>query len=188
MTGVLLSAKIGGRPRTKGSLKPICTRDAKHTVHLKEQVTESPAWRRKVARGLREAQLEQHGRLLKHEGPVEVRLVFFMPREQAVNGGPIPTHATEWPTAITVGDIDKLTRNVLDAMLTPPAKCGRGDLPKYGALLADDSQVVLLSVGKFWVAEVDEPGVDILVLKVDGRPVKVWRRIVRYMYRKVSTS
>lgn len=165
-SGVLLAAKIGGRPRTKGSMKPMCTRDAKHTVHLKEQVTDSPKWRRMVARGLREAQIEQHGRLLKHGGPVEVRLVFFMPREESVSGGPIPSHDTEWPIAITVGDIDKLTRNVLDAMLTPAAGTSRGELPKYGALLADDSQVVLLSVGKFWVPEGCDPGVQILVLHV----------------------
>ena len=163
---VLLAAKIGGRPRTKGSMKPICTRDAKHTVHLSEQVAESPKWRRMVARGLREAQLEQHGRLLRHEGPVEVRLVFFMPRQQATGGGPVRSHDTEWPTAITVGDIDKLTRNVLDAMLTPKRDTPRGELPKYGALLADDSQVVLLSVGKFWVPEGEAAGVQVLVLHV----------------------
>lgn len=161
--GVLLAAKAGGRPRTKGSLKTYCMKDRRHTIRIEEQVAESGAWRRTVARALREAQLEQHGRLLKYEGPVEVRLVFFMPREQSVNGGPIPTHATEWPTAITVGDIDKLTRNVLDAMLTPTK---RADFAKCSALLADDSQVVLLSVGKFWVPEDSEPGVQILVLTV----------------------
>lgn len=161
--GVLLAAKAGGRPRTKGSLKTYCMKDRRHTIRIEEQVAESGAWRRTVARALREAQLEQHGRLLKYEEPVEVRLVFFMPREQSVSGGPIPTHATEWPTAITVGDIDKLTRNVLDAMLTPTK---RADIPKCSALLADDSQVVLLSVGKFWVPEDCEPGVQVLVLTV----------------------
>lgn len=165
-SGVLLAAKIAGRARTKGSLKTYCMKDRRHTIRVEEQVAESGAWRRAVARGLREAQLEQHGRLLKYDGPVEVRLVFFLPREKSVNGGPIPTHDTEWPTAITVGDIDKLTRNVLDAMLTP-AK--RADFPKCSALLADDSQVVLLTVGKFWVPESAQSGVQVLVLKVRAK-------------------
>ena len=167
-SGVLLAAKVTGRARTKGSLKPICTRDRKHTVYLSEQVQDSGAWRKLVARRLREAQLAQHGEFLRYAGPVEVRLVFFMPRTAAVAGGPIPTHDTEWPTAITVGDIDKLTRNVLDAMLTPKDKA---EAVKCSALLADDSQVVLLSVGKFWVPEGEEPGVQILVLKTEPEPI-----------------
>lgn len=167
---VLLTAQAAGRPRTKGSLKTYCMRNRTHTIRYDEEVAESKSWRKTVARALREAQLAQHGRLLSWPGPVEVRLVFFFPREESVAGGNWPTHDTVWPTAITLGDIDKLTRNVLDAMLTPARKQG-ADL--CSALLADDSQVVSLAAGKFWTTEHHEPGVQILVMEMEDHPETV---------------
>jgi len=164
-SGVLVSVRVGGRPRTKGSMLPICTRDAKHTVYLDEDITGSKLWRKRVARALREAQLAEHGKFLQYDGPVEVRLVMFFPQTQAVAGGPIPTHATEWPTDIKIGDADKLARNILDTLSTPKK---RSEMEGCSALILDDSQVVLLSVAKFWTAEGFEPGAQILVLKADN--------------------
>lgn len=163
-SGVLVSVRVGGRPRTKGSMLPICTRDAKHTVYLDEDITGSKPWRKRVARALREAQLAEHGKFLQYDGPVEVRLVMFFPQTQAVAGGPIPTHATEWPTDIKIGDADKLARNILDTLSTPKK---RSEMEGCSALILDDSQVVLLSVAKFWTAEGFEPGAQILVLKAE---------------------
>ena len=164
---VLMAVRVGGRPRTKGSLKVYCQKDRRHTVHVTEEVEESIRWRKAVARAVREKQLAGGGSILAWPGPVEVRLVFHFPREQSVNGGPIPTHQTEWPTAITVGDADKLARNVLDALSMPTKKA---DVAKCSGLIKDDSQVVILSVAKFWVSGDTEPGVDILVMTIESTP------------------
>lgn len=163
---ILIRARVGGRPRTKGSLKVYCRRDRSHTIHLEEEVAESKRWRTVVARAVREAQLERHGKILQYAGPVQVRLVFSFPRkESAAGGGPIPTHSTEWPTHITLGDTDKLARNVLDALSMPK---NRAQTPVCSGLILDDSQVVLLSVAKLWATEDREPGVWILVRDVDS--------------------
>lgn len=162
---ILIQARIGGRPRTKGSLKVYCVRDRKHTIHLEEEVDQSKTWRAAVAREIRQAQIEQHGRLLGYAGPVEVRLVFHFPRTESVTGGPVPSHDTQWPVHITLGDADKLARNVLDA-LSAPTK--RSQIPLTSGLIVDDSQVVLLSVAKFWSTADRDPGVDILVMDVDA--------------------
>lgn len=164
---VLANVWVGGRPRTKGSLKVYCVQNRAHSIHLEEEVAESKSWRKSVARVLREQQIEQHGKLLGYAGPVEVRLVFFFPRTESVNGGPVPSHDTEWPTHITVGDADKLARNVLDALSAPKDRsAAKGAL--CSGLIMDDSQVVLLSVAKFWVTADREPGVQILVMDVEN--------------------
>lgn len=153
--------RAGGRPRTKGSLKVYCTKSRDHKIHLEEEVAESKKWRTVVARASREHQLDVAGVFRRHSGPVEVRLVFFFPRDESVAGGPIPTHSTQWPTHITLGDADKLTRNVLDALSTPTK---RAQAPVTSALILDDSQVVDLWVAKFWVPADREPGVQVLVM------------------------
>lgn len=162
---ILIHTRAGGRPRTKGSLKVYCTKGRDHKIHLEEEVAESKKWRTVVARAVRQAQMDTHGKLLQYPGPVEVRLVFFFPREESVAGGAIPTHQTEWPTHITLGDADKLARNVLDALSMPRH---RRDAPVCSGLILDDSQVVVLSVAKFWVPEGREPGVQLLVMDVDS--------------------
>jgi Holliday junction resolvase RusA-like endonuclease len=162
---ILIHTRAGGRPRTKGSLKVYCRKDRAHTIHLEEEVAESKKWRTVVARAVRQAQMETHGKLLQYTGAVEVRLVFFFPREESVNGGPIPTHSTEWPIHITLGDADKLARNVLDALSMPKK---RAQAVVCSGLIQDDSQVVSLSVAKFWTDAGREPGVQILVMDVDS--------------------
>lgn len=185
---ILAHFRAGGRPRTKGSLKVYCTKDRRHTIHLEEEVAESKKWRTVVARASRAAQAETHGGFLKYAGPVEVRLVFFFPRDlstaQGVEPGtPVPTHSTEWPTHITLGDADKLARNVLDA-LSAPTK--RAQAPVCSALILDDSQVVQLSVAKFWVPADREPGVQVLVMDVDppeetlAVEAEVWRSALEF--------
>lgn len=166
---ILAEFRAGGRPRTKGSLKVYCTKGPGHKIHLEEEVTESKDWRKVVARASREWQLERYGSFLRYPDPVEVRLVFHFPRDLEVRAGEltgniIPSHATLWPTHITLGDSDKLARNVLDA-LSMPAK--RSQAPLCSALIEDDSQVVKLSVAKFWSGADREPGVDVLVMDVD---------------------
>ena len=153
--------KAGGRPRTKGSLNAYCLKNARHTVRVEEQVAQSKPWRAKVARACREDQLARHGKLLVYSEPVEVRLVFFFPKVDGVAG------ATEWPTHKTLGDADKLERNVLDALSAPSPGMGREDLPYVSALIRDDSQVTPLWSAKFWTPEDREPGVQVLVMTAE---------------------
>lgn len=152
-TSTILTCSVTGRPRTKGSLNQ----------HFQEQVADSKRWRRLVARRLREAQIERYGRLLALAEPVEVRLLFTFPRTESVNGGVVPAHDTPWPTPITVGDLDKLIRNIGDAMLRP---MNRGQMPLTSALLADDSLIVGIRAWKFWARDGEQPGVLIRVLPV----------------------
>ena len=159
---ILADVFVPGRPRTKGSLKTYCMQNRTHTIRHEEQVAESKPWRAKMARALREVQLATSGRLLQHTGAVEVRLTFWFPREDSVSGGVWESHDTPWPTAISLGDADKLTRNALDAMLTPTKRDG---MELCSALLADDSQVVGLTVWKFWEDDSNPAGVRILAME-----------------------
>lgn len=161
MSTVLCHARALGRPRTKGSLKAYCMQDAHHKVRVREEVEESKKWRMVVARAVREYQLGMHRKLLQHPGPVEARLHFYFDRIASVNGGPLPTHETPYPTHITLGDSDKLARNVLDALSSGSTK---SDAPVCSGLLLDDSQVVRLSVAKDWSTPAHLAGVEILVL------------------------
>jgi Holliday junction resolvase RusA-like endonuclease len=95
--------------------------------------------------------IDTTGGLWDIQEAVEVRLVFFFQRQESVNGGPVPTHDTQWPTAITLGDADKLTRNVLDALTD-------------SRMIRDDSLVTHLMVAKMWVPEDMAPGVQVLVM------------------------
>jgi Holliday junction resolvase RusA-like endonuclease len=156
---------VSGRPRTKGSLKVYCRKDRAHSIHLEEEVAESKQWRAVVARALRTAQIDSAGRILRFQGAVRVALVFVFPRDLSVSGGPVPSHSTPWPTHITLGDVDKLARNVLDALSMPKKKI---HAPVCSGLLMDDSQVVTLAVTKLWADGGREPGVWITVTEVQS--------------------
>jgi Holliday junction resolvase RusA-like endonuclease len=155
---------VPGRPRTKGSLKFNCMKNRAHTVRVQEEVAESKTWRTKVARACREQQLADHGTLLKHEGAVWVRLWFYFARQEYVNGGVIESHETPFPTNIRLGDIDKLTRNILDALSVPTAE---NQKPLCSCLIKDDSQVVDLFAQKRWADEEHPEGVSVTVTTLD---------------------
>lgn len=113
--------------------------------------------------------MAQHGKLLVLEEPIEVRLLFTFPRAESVNGGVVPSHDTPWPTHITIGDLDKLIRNVGDAMLLP---ANRGQLPLCSGLLRDDSLIVKMLPIKLWALDGEAPGVLIRVLSVGDPEVE----------------
>lgn len=168
---ILADFQAGGRPRTKGSLNAYCMKNRQHTIRVEEDITDSKRWRKVVARACRVWQLDRYaGKFLRYAGPVEVRLVFFFPRDESVNGGPVPTHDTLWPTHITLGDWDKLGRNVSDALSTPRK---RAEAEVCSALILDDSQIVKGSIAKFWSTADREPGVQVLVLSVDEPEVEL---------------
>ena len=84
------------------------------------------------------------------EGPLNVVLAFALPKPKVAERGP-----RRWPTSKNAGDVDKLTRAVLDALTD-------------AAVFGDDGQVVRLVVEKdypntpesAWQAS---PGVRVLV-------------------------
>lgn len=125
-------AFVPGHPRPKGSLTPQMVRDGggrlTGRVRMVESSPDSSRWRRIVAR---------HVAALgwpKLWTPCEVSLVFWFDPPSAVQS------ETEWPTTKTIGDIDKLVRNVLDALT---------DAKAYN----DDRQVVRVHADKRWARE-----------------------------------
>lgn len=110
---LLVSFTVEGKARPKGSLRPILRkkRNGQPYVHMMEQSTDGPLWRRHVAAAAREAI-----GLAGPNGvtgfptvlPVEVGITFGFQR-------PKVTDAVA-PTLPTIGDLDKLIRNVLDAL------------------------------------------------------------------------
>jgi Holliday junction resolvase RusA-like endonuclease len=151
-TPAVLPAQFGahGRPRTKGSLKVHCLQNARHTVRVEEETKDSARWRRMVAVAAQRHMMAATGGLWNIGDPVGVRLLFTFPRTESVNGGAWPSHDTPWPTAITLGDVDKLARNVLDALTD-------------AHMIEDDRLVTQLMVEKTWAEEGAPAGVTIRV-------------------------
>lgn len=100
---LLLDLWVTGHARTKGSLKPISRRGAR--VRMVEQVEGSSEWRAEVVRTIRRSGGGDGWQTVAY-APVEVVLDFVYPRPQ--------DSTAEYPLA--AGDIDKLARNVLDAL------------------------------------------------------------------------
>lgn len=173
---ILANLTVTGRARTKGSLDPVRRSDG--STYMRENNPQSKPWRAKVARACREYQLAEFGALRRFEGPVEVRCVFFLPRTDSVNGGLVPTSATEWPTSIVTGDTDKLLRNVGDALLMPQRKA---DAPVTSALIMDDSQIVSWFGLKIWcVPEYEAAQARILVRSADTPEITLADEVGRW--------
>jgi Holliday junction resolvase RusA-like endonuclease len=128
---VIAQTWIAGRPRTKGSLNAYCSKGRDHKLVWREQVKDSKAWRMTMARQLQREARFNYGEHLLLEIPVELRLVYFFRREDE-------DRSTEpYPTAMTVGDLDKLDRNVLDALTS-------------SGIVKDDRYVVRIMSEKRW--------------------------------------
>jgi Holliday junction resolvase RusA-like endonuclease len=148
---ILAQVWVPGRPRTKGSLKFWCTRGRDHKVRVEEQVADSGKWRKHVATLIQQVQLREYGNLLKLDAPVEVRTVYFFQRDQE------DMSDQPYPVAITTGDLDKLDRNVGDALT-------------MSGLIKDDKLIVHGPRGKFWAAQA---GAQIMVLRASTESAEV---------------
>lgn len=132
--GLIGSFFVPIRPRTKGSLKVVTPRGRKPI--LIEDHEHSKPCRNAVAKVIRTELIKTFGMpLTAWPGPVEVLLSFIFDQDG-------PTAQTlPFPTVNAGvnanGDLDKLVRNVLDAL-------------KDSSLLADDSMVVRLTTEKRW--------------------------------------
>jgi len=154
---------VNGRARTKGSMRAIANWSTQ-AVRQVEEVADSKPWRAAVVNAIvpEITYITPVGvpggggrRLLRGypwTGPVAVTLRFVMPWEtRECPGG--------WPTSRQYGDLDKLTRNVLDALSVPKKK---GDL--CAGLYQDDSLVCKLDVTKRFVnPSVPEDEVGVLI-------------------------
>jgi Holliday junction resolvase RusA-like endonuclease len=157
-SGIVCRFRVDGRPRTKGSLHGTCRKDARHTVHMSESGEYSKPWKLKMIREIQRHIHEwQSSRFAPVQMwvpcplPVEVRAVYFFEREKGVNGLVKPSFDTPYPTNITIADLDKLDRNLLDALT-------------QSKLIADDSQVVRLVTEKRWAPEGSGGSVQVHVL------------------------
>lgn len=144
----ILNLFVEGHARSKGSM--VCQGGKHH--HMIESVTQSKPWRNRV-----QAAIVRHVRALangeisasqSHAGPVNVELVFTFDRPEGCDL-PYPTIAGG---SDALGDLDKLTRNILDAL----QGCG---------LISNDANVVLIAAMKLWTDQVPgaKQGVEIKV-------------------------
>lgn len=127
------STFVPGRPRTKGSLKPQQVRGGGGVLTGRVRLVDTPQskrWRRTVAK---------HVKALGWapiEGPCVVEAIFwFDPAEVGLD--PLTLGPDDYPTHEHIGDLDKLMRNVLDALQVDDTGEGNG-----AEVFADDRQVV----------------------------------------------
>lgn len=138
-----------GRPKTKGSL------DIKTGVPRDTEA--SKAWRRLMAGACRDDLRRRHPQELEagssYPGPVAVTAYWFLPKP---------------PTDYQAGDIDKLLRNLLDAL---SARTDRTtDRSLCAGAIVDDNQVQ--GIPDSWeFYDPDQPGVLVEVRDVDDREI-----------------
>lgn len=136
----LASFHVPGRPRTKGSLKVITPRGRKPI--LIEDHKHSEPWRKRIKAAIQSQCVitEPCAR------PVQVQATFYFERT-----GPSAQHL-HWPVlnagVNANGDLDKLLRNLLDAMTD-------------SGLILDDCLVVSVHTSKRWATGGQIPGVDV---------------------------
>jgi Holliday junction resolvase RusA-like endonuclease len=134
---------VAGRARTKGSLKVITPRGRKPI--LVEDHAHSEPWRKKI----RQAIAAQYAGVMFSDA-VRVEADFAFERI-----GP-SAQLLPWPTVNAGvnahGDIDKLVRNMLDAM-------------QDVKLITDDCMVIHLNVTKRWAFAGESPGIYVEVME-----------------------
>jgi Holliday junction resolvase RusA-like endonuclease len=150
---------VAGRPRTKGSLKPIHIRGGKGRpcrVSLTEDHEQAAVWKRAMIQAIGNMRVGKLELAEPYSGPVEVHAFWRFERELETGAKRRsdrqvwPSHDTEWPTAMDIGDEDKLRRNLLDALT-------------QSGLLADDRLVVGGMNYKRWCLPEEKPGVEFVV-------------------------
>lgn len=134
-----------GRPRTKGSLKPVHIRSGAGMcrVSLTESGEYATTWKREMIKAIKAACVCE-----RYVGPVVVDLTFRFERLCK------PDAMMAWPTReggpYGHGDVDKLVRNAYDALT-------------QSALILDDSLIVGGRAMKRWVVPGEQPGVEMWV-------------------------
>lgn len=151
---ILTEVWVPGHPRTKGSL------NAKGGY-----VSDTPAskrWRALMAETVRQDVTLRgaHPDVYPYAGPVAVWCVAWLQRPRTYEPGEPATPAI-WHNA---GDVDKLARNVLDA-IAADAK----STIMNGGVIMNDNQVVRLSIEKFSARQPERPpGMYLCVFALSG--------------------
>lgn len=138
---VIMSVQVDGRPRTKGSLKNVATKGQK--ANLQEDDPRSVAWRQRMVTEM--GSRCNFGRTPGFPSvlPVEVRCTFLFERPARTD--------RDFPTSQGIGaDLDKLERNVLDAL-------------QEAGVIKNDAQVVRLVGEKSWATDGEPEGALITV-------------------------
>lgn len=171
---ILVDTFVAGRPKTKGSLV------VRPNGSAHESVIGSPTWRALMAGAVKDDIARRHPEdtaalTLPFSGPVRVVLTAHLP-PPADPGPAAPSirqtwyrRAMEalarwpiWPIWDQAGDVDKLARNVLDAI----ASNNRN--PRYnGGAIEDDNQVCVLFAVKGVATDVRPSGVHLFVETLD---------------------
>ncbi len=158
MSELLGSFFVEGRARTKGSLtpQPGYGKGGRKVIHMVDS-EQSTAWLKTMVREIRKQcgiVPAAEGRKIvgftpaPYDGAVSVHATFYFEREDK------PSHQTPFPTSIDIGDIDKLLRNLLDALT-------------YSGLIKDDRLVVTSHPSKRWTGfDRNLPGVQASVVKL----------------------
>lgn len=137
----LLAFRVDGKARPKGSLTPVPVRGKPGKFWLKESSTDGPLWRRHVKAGAREALRLGGiavGAVTGFPTVLPVRVVMRFGFERIV--GTKVEGAEYAPVSQYFGDLDKLIRNVLDALTD-------------AGVYVDDRQVSAVEATKRYVAD-----------------------------------
>lgn len=164
MSEVIARLFVAGRPRTKGHMQPTHRRGVNGRPCSFGTAKDRPltqAWMKRLNGELQRQLGIQLGRVAgvvrrvdggePYAGPVELHTFFRFEREasrrEAAEEGEVwPSHEEPWPTAISIGDWDTLTRAVADA------------LTKAG-VIKDDRLVIGGPSYKRWCEPGEEAGV-----------------------------
>ena len=144
---ILLAFEVPAvQPRPKGSLNGRCLRDRSHTVVYREQVADSKDYRKAVAAYAKQEMRRCELPAEPFDQAVKVRVVFYLAKSHVMKAGKRtdsfwPSHDTPFPTAHDIGDLDKMCRNVGDAL-------------QDAKLIADDSLITgWINPDKLWAPD-----------------------------------
>jgi Holliday junction resolvase RusA-like endonuclease len=144
---ILLAFEVPAvQPKPKGSLNGRCLRDRKHTVVYREDVIDSKRYRTAVRNACVKEMRNARWEMAPTAKAVSVRAMFYLAKSHVVKAGKRtdaywPSHETPFPTAHDIGDLDKMCRNVGDALTD-------------AKLIADDSLITKwIDPQKLWAPD-----------------------------------
>lgn len=157
-----MSTFVPGIPRPKGSLKPQQIRGGGGRLTGRTRLVDSDNskhWRRTMAKHF--GAMRTVG--MPVSGPVVVSAVFYFDRNDY-----LVRADSQWPDHPHIGDLDKLLRNLLDALQVDETGEGNG-----AGIIADDRQVVKFvePTCKAWAVGDEVAGVAVVVWEVPGADV-----------------
>jgi Holliday junction resolvase RusA-like endonuclease len=148
-------AYVTGRPGPKGSVTPYCVRCANRrlpqNIAVREQSKVGEVWRKVITKALRPPKAQAQPRTIQ----TRTTAMIYIDRKRQVRGGVelesyVPSSMTAAPLHQGTGDIEKHVRTLHDAL-------------QDALVLANDSIVTTLVVGKRWADEQHPAGVEILI-------------------------